>query len=741
MKKNLLFFALLITVTLQAQIIDNDGNRTQTYPKVTQANPAIQALVNQVSIPNLEAKIRWMQNLGCRGSADPQALQTQNWLVDQFETMGLDVSIHHFPCNSGIFWYGQCAQIKQCVSDTFAAGNVVAVQRGTEFPDEYIFVTSHYDHPDGPGADDNASGTSGVLEIARILSQYQFKRSIVYVPFNAEESWMDGSLPFVMDCASKNRKILAGFNLDMIGFFPTTVGSLAMYSGSSYISDRLFEYYKTVANIYVPTIPTGRFSTGDSYGGDHMPFNMYEYPALYIGDIEYHNPCYHKACDTLGSGVNSLELAQGFTKATLAAVAELANGWLAPQHLSAVPGNGKITVSWDKAPETAKYKLFRDNQLLVETTDTLYIDTQVINGVEYQYYVKGLRQGSLEESAESNRDTVAASNPLALPYFNDFELNNNEWRLNPGWERTTINKYSGSYSFANSRNTADSENYLTIAELNWFSIPDTTTHISLSFYLKGNLQSYWRAPKAVVEITTDRKVWNTLFEVDVRHPFTTWTPCKVSLNNYIGKPFVQLRIRVECSGETPGAYYPKRIFIDDIAVSFAPAPSQAAPTNVKILSFNTQNRTATITWKAVTNYFWGYNIYRNSVKLNSLPLTAVQYIDVAVPSGDAVCYQVTAIYPGGESDFSEMACIPNRIEDLPFNSIQIAPNPSNGKFELTTGLTSRYSVAVYNGSGVKVYHQKDFSDGSIDLTQLPKGFYFVNISNNQMSVSKKIVIQ
>lgn len=163
MKKTILFALFLIAAsTMKAQFhwepIDHQGNRTQTYPKVTEPNPEIQAMMNQVDTANIYNSIAWMQQF-IREAYSPEAMLTQNWLIERYEELGLEPSIHYFIDRH---------------NDTLDAGNVIAIQPGTLYPDEYIIVSSHYDHNSGPGADDNASGTAGVLEAARILSQYTF---------------------------------------------------------------------------------------------------------------------------------------------------------------------------------------------------------------------------------------------------------------------------------------------------------------------------------------------------------------------------------------------------------------------------------------------------------------------------------------------------------------------------------------------------------------------------------------
>ncbi|MCL2510500.1 MAG: M28 family peptidase [Bacteroidales bacterium] len=720
---------LIVNVLQAQQTISNKGNRNQTYPNVTAVNPEIADLVEQVSMENLENSIRWMQNY-IRNACLPAALETQDWLIDQFESYpNLEVFIHQFPA---IYNGGLCK-----VGEMLEAGNVVAIQWGAEFPDEYIIISSHYDHPDGPGADDNASGTAGVLEIARILSPHSFKRTIVYLPFNAEEQWMVGSLPFAEKCAQEDWNILGVFNLDMIGFFPEGVGELTMHSGASEISERLWEYYQGVANKYV-AIPTLRFSDGDSYGGDHMPFNIYEYPALYIGDIEYHygyNHCYHRPCDTLGEGVNSLPLAQGFVRATLAAVVELADGWLPPQNLSAVPSDSEITVSWDAAPETASYKLFKNNVLLTETTETSYVDTDVVNGTEYVYYVKGIRTGSGEESAESNRDSIAISSPLTLPYFADFEANTNGWRMSSEWEQTTSEHYSGS----NSLTTGNIfQNYFSTAELCWFSIPDTVTNISISFFLKGNLSGAWHASNAFIEASTDRKRWDKLMRIS-RGNINDWVFCQGHLNQYIGEPFVQVRIRVESSGE----HYANsigRLFFDDVCIDFT-ASLAPIPENLRITEYSESSKKAKLEWDEVTVPAKGYNVYRNGDKINNNPVLSLFFNDS--PVLPHYCYHVTSVYPGAESDFSNEVCIQDVSikENLPFSAVKIIPNPSTGNINVETGLPTTYHLAIYTMQGIKVFEKESFTDGALDISTLPKGLYILKITTRDDSVAKKIVIQ
>ncbi|MDR0364275.1 MAG: M28 family peptidase [Bacteroidales bacterium] len=714
----LLIFLIFNSASAQ-RLINNKGNRNQTYPQVTAVDPNIKQLLERVSIENLEASIRWMQEIGIRDAASPPALETQNWLVDQFESFGLNVSTHHFA------WWG----------DTLDAGNVLAIQPGTIPRSGYIIVSSHYDHPDGPGADDNASGTAGVLEIARILSAHKFQQTIVYLPFNAEEYWMVGSLPFVEMNAEHDMNILGCFNLDMLGFFPENMGALTMSSGSSYISNRLWEYYCNVANLYVPEIPTFKFTNGDAYGGDHMPFNIYEYPALYIGDIEYHDlhPCYHKPCDTLGNGVNSLELVQGFTRATLAAVAELANGSFPPQNLSAISTEEGIKISWDSVEGVNRYRLFKNNALLTETFMTWHIDQENTLQNDNIYHAMAVHPESGETKAVSNSDSMLFSPPLQLPYFNNFEENAIGWRTSSSWNI----QHDNGNGYLTNNGTYVSENYLTIAELQWFSLPDTVSHATLSFDLKTNIHGMWKASNLFAEVTTDRKRWHKLM---IMSGDNNWTSCRFSLDKFIGEPFVQVRFRIESSGQHD-MFFSKSAHIDNVSVNFDYTPQYPPPENVQVTAYDQQYNSAEITWDK-TAWVIGYNVFRDSIQINNALVVTTDYIDIEAHSPD-VCYQVTAVYETGESDFSEKACIKDfiEIENIDFMKINIAPNPTSGIMNITTGLNRPYHIAVYNIQGIKLFQKEHFTDGVLNISHLSKGVYILKLGTDEHAFSKKIIIQ
>jgi Zn-dependent M28 family amino/carboxypeptidase len=100
--------------------------------------------------------------------------------------------------------------------------NVVATIPGKIHPEQIVIVCAHLDSKSdqrlvyAPGADDNASGCAAVLELARLLSEHSFEKSIRFIFFSREETGWEGSAAYVNSIERNKEKIIAALNLDMI---------------------------------------------------------------------------------------------------------------------------------------------------------------------------------------------------------------------------------------------------------------------------------------------------------------------------------------------------------------------------------------------------------------------------------------------------------------------------------------------------------------------------------------------
>ena len=104
--------------------------------------------------------------------------------------------------------------------------NVVAIKRGTKFPNRYILMSGDIDSrvsdptdftSDSPGANDNASGMAGTIEAARILSKYDFEQSVVFVGLSGEEQGLFGGKGLAEYAKAEGWDIIGILNNDMIG--------------------------------------------------------------------------------------------------------------------------------------------------------------------------------------------------------------------------------------------------------------------------------------------------------------------------------------------------------------------------------------------------------------------------------------------------------------------------------------------------------------------------------------------
>ncbi len=95
---------------------------------------------------------------------------------------------------------------------------VRGVLRGQKFPEERIVVIAHRDTVGVPGANDNASGTAIILELARVLSKYEPKRTMEFISTSGEEMFSLGASAFVQKYRDELKNIIGLINVDMVGF-------------------------------------------------------------------------------------------------------------------------------------------------------------------------------------------------------------------------------------------------------------------------------------------------------------------------------------------------------------------------------------------------------------------------------------------------------------------------------------------------------------------------------------------
>ena len=183
--------------------------------------------------------------------------------------------------------------------------NVVGLVPGSDpaLKNEYVILGAHFDHlgrttmgaldPDAKdvirnGADDNASGTAAVIELARLLRQNPAKRSVIFVTFSGEELGLLGSQYFVEHLPVPLENVRAMLNFDMVGRLR---------------EDRLIAYGAATATELTDIInranavaPLQVTATGDGFGAsDHSSFYAKNLPVLHFFTNVHDD--YHRASD------------------------------------------------------------------------------------------------------------------------------------------------------------------------------------------------------------------------------------------------------------------------------------------------------------------------------------------------------------------------------------------------------------------------------------------------------------
>ena len=272
-------------------------------------DPDIQSWVAQLSQANLANDVATLEAFGTRRLYEAGEVAAENWLVSRLQSYGLIVTT--FDYDSG-------------------ADVVIAELPGLADPSRIVVIGAHYDSINyagstaaAPGADDDASGTAGVLEIARILSQQQFDYTIRFCAWSGEEFGLLGSEAYAAHLDNIDANVIGMVQLDMTAY-RAAGDSLSVDFVLNNTDPGLNAFAMDAYSAYVPTlaINQGFLSGGTS---DHRSFFQHGFPATFpFEDLGSSSPYIHGFQDVSGVSANDFQLAELITKGALATIAEVA---------------------------------------------------------------------------------------------------------------------------------------------------------------------------------------------------------------------------------------------------------------------------------------------------------------------------------------------------------------------------------------------------------------------------------
>lgn len=232
-----------------------------------------------------------------RAAGTPENAEARVYIARQFGQAGLQ--------RLGLSFEHPTQVVSARDSAVRRATNVIGVVRGRANPERYIVVTAHFDHlgiRNGEiynGADDNASGTGALIELARWFAAHPPQNSILFAALDYEEGGLNGARGFVAQPPVPLSSIVLNVNMDMVG--RNTKNEL-FAAGTSH-----YPYLRTYLDSAAARSPiTLRYGHDDPNGprtddwttqSDHFAFHNAGIPFVYFG-VEDH-PDYHRPTDDI----------------------------------------------------------------------------------------------------------------------------------------------------------------------------------------------------------------------------------------------------------------------------------------------------------------------------------------------------------------------------------------------------------------------------------------------------------
>src|SRR5215213_8527419 len=287
-------------------------------------NRAISNIVREIDARNIEATIRKLVSFGTRNTLSDQndpkrgIGAARDWLYAEF-LKAAAASNGRMTVEKQSYEQPKAPRVPEPTLIT----NVVATLKGSqpEATDRIYVVSGHYDSMcnsptdakcDAPGANDDASGTAAVLEMARVMAKYEFDATIVFMAVAGEEQSLLGSTHFAEQAKQKSWNVDAMFTNDIAG---NTLGGngvrdrnhLRVFSEgvpsnetaaeattrrsvggeNDSASRQLARFIKEIGDAFVPQMKVMMIYRRDRYGrgGDHIPFLERGYPAVRFTEV------------------------------------------------------------------------------------------------------------------------------------------------------------------------------------------------------------------------------------------------------------------------------------------------------------------------------------------------------------------------------------------------------------------------------------------------------------------------
>ncbi len=340
-------------------------------------NPEVAKITAEVDAKRIEAILKRLESFGTRhvlsSQTDPERGigAARRWIFDQFTGYGsrLEVRFDSYKVKK-----------QDRIARDVELHNVVAVLKGTVHPEQQILVTGHYDSlvinrrpgaagqggglapgeapaggpeidyqkQDAPGVTDDGSGTAVVMELARVMSQHKFDKTLVFIAFAGEEVGLIGSTLYAANAKKNGDKIEAVLNNDIVG--SELAGNGRIDNGRVNVfadepadsgSRAVARYIEEIGGRYVPGFKVDLVFRADRVGrgGDHTPFHQEGFGAVRLSTPGENFANQHTVTDTFAN--TSVPYIVRVGRVNAAVAASLALAPMAPAVMETMERNGR----------------------------------------------------------------------------------------------------------------------------------------------------------------------------------------------------------------------------------------------------------------------------------------------------------------------------------------------------------------------------------------------------------------
>jgi len=454
-------FCLLALLLISLVLNTNSNAQTALRRSAQSRNRIVTNIVREIDAKNIERTIRQLVSFGTRNTLSEQndpkrgIGAARDWLYAEF-LKAAEASDGRMTVEKQSFEQPKAARVPQPTILT----NIVATLKGTqpESASRIYVVSGHYDSMcssptdakcDAPGANDDASGTAAVLEMARVMAKYKFEATIVFMTVPGEEQGLLGATHYAEDAKQKTVNIDAMFTNDIIG---NTLGgngvrdrgTVRVFSEgvpsnetpaeatvrrsvggeNDSASRQLARFIKEMGESYVPQMKVMLVYRIYRYGrgGDHNPFLERGFPAVRFTEVNEEYKHQHQNV-RVENGIQYGDLPEFVDFAYIANVARVNAASLAtlalapsrPQNVNILTArlSNDTDLKWDanKEPDIAGYEIvWRD------TTSPVWTNSKAVGNVT-SFTMKGMSKdnyffGVRAVDKDGNQSPVTYPKPL-----------------------------------------------------------------------------------------------------------------------------------------------------------------------------------------------------------------------------------------------------------------------------------------------------------------------------------------